>query len=230
VASQIAEAVQRIRAEIAEAAHRAGRSSADITLVAVTKTRTHEEVAAAIEAGVCVLGENKVQEAVEKVPLVAKQAEWHLIGHLQTNKARQAVRLFDMIQSVDSGRLATKLSEVVDSDRRLDVLVEVNTSGEESKFGVSPDESAALVETILGLPNLRLRGFMTIGALSADERRVRTGFRVLQEIALSAKAEHPTEMLDVLSMGMTSDFRWAISEGSTMVRIGTAIFGERDVW
>jgi hypothetical protein len=122
------------------------------------------------------------------------------------------------------------LSEVVDSDRRLDVLVEVNTSGEESKFGVSPDESAALVETILGLPNLRLRGFMTIGALSADERRVRTGFRVLQEIALSAKAEHPTEMLDVLSMGMTSDFRWAISEGSTMVRIGTAIFGERDVW
>ena len=170
---------------------------------------------------------NREQEAEAKIPHVAGGAEWHLIGHLQTNKARLAAKLFRTVQSVDSVRLAEKLNDAVESGRTLDVLIEVNVSNEASKFGVAPAFVGELVEKLVELPALRVRGFMTIGAFVDDERLVRRGFRLLREIFDDTRRQFPSGQVDTLSMGMTGDFRWAIAEGSTMVRIGTALFGQR---
>jgi len=223
----IAENVRRIREQIADAALSAGRSPEEITLMAVTKTRTPAEADAVIAAGVKVLGENRVQEAREKKPHVARTAEWHLIGHLQTNKVKHAVELFAMIQSVDSLRLAEKISGHSAARQATDVLIEVNTSGEESKFGVAPEAALDLVGAVRELPYVRVRGLMTIGAFVDDERRVRSCFAHLRRLWDDARAQYPALALPVLSMGMTNDFPWAIAEGSTMVRLGTAIFGPR---
>lgn len=224
---QINPAVARVREEMAEAAVKAGRKPEEIALLAVTKTRTPAEVNSVLAAGIRTLGENRVQEAQEKIPLVSSSGEWHLIGHLQTNKARQAVKLFQMIQSVDSTRLAQKIDECVEPGRPMDVLIEVNTSGEASKFGVAPENVASLVDAVAALPRLRLRGFMTIGALSSDEALVRRCFESLRRIFDDTRRQCASASVEILSMGMTNDFRWAIAEGSTMVRIGTALFGER---
>ncbi|HPU84621.1 MAG TPA: YggS family pyridoxal phosphate-dependent enzyme [Candidatus Latescibacteria bacterium] len=225
--ARIKSAVDHVREEIARAAVNSGRSPDEIALLAVTKTRSPAEVNAAIAAGVTLLGENRVQEAEAKIPHVAGGAEWHLIGHLQTNKARLAAKLFRTVQSVDSVRLAEKLNDAVESGRTLDVLIEVNVSNEASKFGVAPAFVGELVEKLVELPALRVRGFMTIGAFVDDERLVRRGFRLLREIFDDTRRQFPSGQVDTLSMGMTGDFRWAIAEGSTMVRIGTALFGQR---
>lgn len=221
--------MQRVWDEIAEAASTVNRDPSEIILVAVSKTRPAEEVAEAVEAGVRHLGENRVQEAAAKIPLVTGNAEWHLVGSLQSNKARQAARLFDWIDSLHSGKVADILSDEAQKlGKVLNVLVQVNISEEESKSGVSPDEASELVLYASRLPGLKVRGLMTIGSLGAAPSQTRNEFRSMR--ALFDRLRGDPEFLsplDTLSMGMSGDFRIAIEEGSTMVRVGSAIFGER---
>lgn len=220
--------VARIRDEIAAAAESSGRTAEAITLVAVSKTVEPIRIQAAIEAGIRHLGENRVQEAQEKVPLIHGPVTWHMVGHLQRNKAGQAVELFDMIQSVDSKRLAEALSRrALQADRIVDVLVEVNVGGEASKIGISPEETESLIEDIKDLPGISVRGLMTIPPYDPNPEKVRPYFRRMHELFQHLKDKTPTPMVH-LSMGMSSDFAVAIEEGATMVRVGTAIFGARD--
>lgn len=220
--------VARIRDEIAAAAESSGRTAEAITLVAVSKTVEPIRIQAAIEAGIRQLGENRVQEAQEKVPLIHGPVTWHMVGHLQRNKAGQAVELFDMIQSVDSKRLAEALSRrALQADRIVDVLVEVNVGGEASKIGISPEETESLIEDIKDLPGISVRGLMTIPPYDPNPEKVRPYFRRMHELFQHLKDKTPTPMVH-LSMGMSSDFAVAIEEGATMVRVGTAIFGARD--
>jgi pyridoxal phosphate enzyme (YggS family) len=221
--------VDKVMERIARACRRAGRDPDEVTLVAVTKTVAPDRIQEAVDAGLRVLGENRIQEAEAKIDAVRGEVTWHMVGHLQRNKARKAVMMFDMIQSVDSLRLAEELSKRGgETGRGMDILVEVNTSGEESKFGVPPDGAVDLVRRISGLPGLAVKGLMTIGALTGDEGVIRKCFRSLRGLADEVRrAEIPLVEMRYLSMGMTSDFELAIEEGSNMVRIGTAIFGTR---
>ncbi len=225
----IAENLNRVRERMAEAAARSGRSVEAITLVAVTKTVPIERIQEAIAAGVKHLGENRVQEAREKIPRIDADVIWHMIGHLQRNKAKYAVELFDMVQSVDNLPLAQELDKrAVRVQRVMPVLIEVNTSGEPTKFGVEPAQALNLAREVDNLPHLQLRGFMTIAALSDDMERVRDCFKQLREIFENARVKSwERATIDVLSMGMSHDFEVAIEEGATMVRIGSAIFGPR---
>jgi len=214
---------------INSACGRAGRARSDIALVAVTKTRTPAEVAEAIRAGVAQVGENRVQEAAAKKPEVTLPASWHLIGSLQTNKAKKALELFDVIQSVDSPHLALELQRRCEQmDRRVEVMVEVNTSGEASKHGVQPAAVPDLVSEVLKLDRLRLNGLMTIGpGLAIEEPEAsRPCFKLLSTLAEDCRQRFSTP-LPRLSMGMSSDFEVGIEEGATIIRIGTAIFGSR---
>lgn len=218
-----------VQEEIARAAARAGRAG-DVRLVAVTKTFPADVVREAYEAGQRLFGENRVQEAVAKVRLLAELEgiEWHLIGHLQTNKARQAVQHFDMVESVDSVRLGTALDER--AGRRgmvLPVLLEVNVAREESKSGFDPSTLLEAVEELAPLSHLELRGLMTVAPLAVDPEDVRSVFRRLRELRDSLREQCTLEGFDELSMGMSGDYRVAIEEGSTLVRIGRALFGER---
>jgi pyridoxal phosphate enzyme (YggS family) len=217
----IAQNIERIRVRIDAAARRAERDPAAVRLIGATKSVAPDVVEAAIEAGLRDLGENFVQEASERKATlggVAGEATWHFIGHLQTNKAAAALGLFDVIQSVDSLRLAEQLSRRATTP--LKVLLEVNVGGEASKFGFAPHEVADAVSRLAKLPNLDLTGLMTIAPPASDPEDVRPAFRELRELA---GANGLTE----LSMGMTDDFEVAIEEGATMVRIGRALFGER---
>ena len=226
----IKENLDRVREEIETAARACGRRGEDVLLVAVTKTRSVEEMAEAVRLGVTSLGENRVQELLLKRPLWPEDlaAEWRLVGHLQRNKARKALGAVDAVDSVDSPQLASALSRIAEEEgRTLPVLVEVNTSGEASKMGVPPEEAQGLLDFILeNCPALRPEGFMTIGPLSEDERAVRGAFARLRSIGETAR-EATGLSLPELSMGMSGDFAWAIGEGSTMVRIGSALFGPR---
>lgn len=227
--------IEQVRNRITEAAQRAGRNPAEIMLIAVSKTRSADECVAAVELGQGILGENRVQEAREKIAQVAAllsqsgmaQPDWHLVGHLQSNKAGKAVAMFQMIQSLDGYELAEDIDRHAQALGKVqDCLIEVNTSGEESKFGVKPDDVATLWEQVKELHNIRLLGLMTVGPLNGGETASRRAFALLRE--LGDKVRTGTDgSASILSMGMTSDMEWAISEGSTMVRIGTAIFGER---
>ncbi len=225
----IADNLQRVQQRIAAAAERSGRAAADITLVAVSKTISVERIQEAISAGVKHLGENRVQEAREKIPQIDAPVTWHMIGHLQRNKAKYAVRLFDMIQSIDHQELAQEVDKrAAQVNRVMPVLIEVNTSGEASKFGVAPEQALELARQVDSLPNLQLRGFMTIAVFSEIEQAVRDCFKRLREIYETARDQSwERANISVLSMGMSHDFEWAIEEGATMVRIGTAIFGPR---
>ncbi len=225
----IADNLQRVQQRIAAAAERSGRAAADITLVAVSKTISVERIQEAISAGVKHLGENRVQEAREKIPQIDAPVTWHMIGHLQRNKAKYAVRLFDMIQSIDNQELAQEVDKrAAQVNRVVPVLIEVNTSGEVSKFGVAPEQALELARQVDSLPNLQLRGFMTIAVFSEIEQAVRDCFKRLREIYETARDQSwERANISVLSMGMSHDFEWAIEEGATMVRIGTAIFGPR---
>jgi pyridoxal phosphate enzyme (YggS family) len=223
--SVIAENLKRVRDRIAAAAAKAARDAAEVRLVAVSKTMRADVIREALEAGVRELGENYVQEAEGKwTALGSFAATRHLIGHLQRNKAGKAAALFDCVQTIDSVEIARALGRrAAGLGRTLDALIEVNISGEAAKFGVAPDRALDLAAEIAAVPGLRVRGLMGIGPLGGDEKVTRTSFQRLARIY----AELPAEHRGVLSMGMTGDFELAIAEGSTMVRIGTGIFGVR---
>ncbi len=238
----IASRFDQVRERIARAAARADRDPAAITLVAVTKTHPPEVIAEAIAAGARDLGENRVQEAALKIPPLAAaypDARWHLIGHLQRNKAKSAIELFDMIHSIDSLRLAETLNRLLEerAAARLPVLLQVNVSGEASKEGFDLPGGIANragleallpeVERILALPCLEVRGLMTIAPIVADLEQARPVFRALRELRDELARRFPQTAWAELSMGMTDDFEAAIAEGATIVRVGRAIFGER---
>jgi len=221
---------EALQERIARAAERAERNPRAITVVAVTKTRTPQEVETALQSGLHSVGENRIQETEAKKPQVNPPGRWHLIGHLQTNKAAKAVALFDMVQSVDSLKLATALDRhAARSERRLDILVQVNTSGAAQQSGVSPDALEPLIAQIAPLPHLRLCGLMTIGAHSDEEAVVRASFSQLRQERDRLTDLHIDGVeLDCLSMGMSGDFEWAIAEGSSMLRLGSVLFGPRN--
>jgi pyridoxal phosphate enzyme (YggS family) len=223
------EAVREVEKRIEAAAARSLRDASDIKLVAVTKTVEVPKIVEAVDAGVTCIGENRVQEAARKFAEGLPRVEKHLVGHLQTNKAKKAVELFDVIQSVDSYRLAREISNRCENaGASMDVLVEVNTSGEESKFGLAPDDVVTTVEEMASLGGIRVVGLMTVGAFLPDPEDVRPCFRLLREIRDRIEERViPGVAMDHLSMGMTDDFEVAIEEGATIVRIGRAIFGER---
>ena len=205
---------------------RTGRSPDEIRLVAVTKNFSPELINRAVDLGIKEIGENRVQEAMSKFDQVRSGVVWHMVGHLQRNKVKKALEIFDMIQSLDSERLAKEISKRC--KKRVPVLIEVNTSGEATKFGIEPAQLSELVALILSLKNLDLQGLMTIGPGWAitDPEASRPCFRLLGD--LKKKIEDDFGLgLPILSMGMSSDFEVAIEEGSTMIRVGTAIFGPR---
>lgn len=211
---------QAVEARVAEACRRAGRQRGDVTLVAVTKTFPPEAVSAVIAAGATDVGENRVQEARDKKPAVEGPARWHLIGHLQSNKAKDAVRLFDVIHSIDSIGLAGKVAAAAEAfGKKQAVLIEVNVGREEQKSGAVPERVPDLVEEIRRLASLELIGLMAIPPQGEPEQ-TRRWFRDLKRMTESCG-------LSQLSMGMTDDFEVAIEEGATIVRVGRAIFGTR---
>lgn len=230
VSDSIGQNVARVREELAAACARAGRLPEEVTLMAVSKFHGAQCIAEAFNAGVRVFGESRVQEARFKAPKLPEGCELHLIGHLQRNKAKDAAQLFHTCQSIDRAETAQALSRhLLDTGRTMRVLLEMNTSAEASKFGVhSYDELRRLLDAVLELPALEIRGFMTIGPLTDNEREVRDAFSALRGAAERLRDAYPALSLNELSMGMSGDFSWAIAEGSTMVRIGTAIFGPRE--
>ncbi len=217
--------ISAVRQEIAAACAAAGRSPETVELVAVTKTVPADVVRAALAAGLTTFGENRVQEADAKISQVGG-GTWHLIGHLQRNKARTAVQRFDCIQSVDSPRLARRL-DTVREHGPVDVLAQVNLTGASTQEGVAPADLHRLCEVIDRETGLTLRGLMTIGPLGGDLAALRTCFRELREMRDALRPQLQNQPLTELSMGMTDDFGAAIVEGSTMVRVGRAIFGSR---
>lgn len=219
-AEEIRANLAAVRARVDAACRRAGRNGQEITLVAVTKTFPAEAVSAAIAAGAADVGENRVQEARDKQPMVRGTARWHLIGHLQSNKARDAVRLFDVIHTIDSTALAEKVDRAAAAaGKNPAVLIEVNVGREAQKTGVAPENVAALARQVAKLPNLRLAGLMAIPPQGEPEE-MRRWFRDLKRMRDDCGLEH-------LSMGMTDDFEVAIEEGATIIRVGRAIFGSR---
>jgi PLP dependent protein len=223
----LAENLESVCARIAAACARAGRSPEAVRLLAVSKTCGPEAVRAAAAAGQRLFGENRVQEAAAKIPECPGRLEWHLIGHLQSNKAALAARLFDWVHSVDSVKLLEALDrQAGEAGRRLQVLVQVNVSGERSKSGLAPDAVPELLGRSNGLRNVQVRGLMTIPPLTEDPEKARPHFRALRELRDRWAAETGMD-LEELSMGMTHDLEVAIEEGATFVRVGTGIFGER---
>ena len=216
-----------INEKIKKAALKANRNPQEIKLVAVTKTATIEQIKEAISAGVKIIGENKVQEAKEKYQILSADIEWHLVGHLQTNKVKHAIEIFDLIHSVDSIKLAKEI------DRRslqfgmiTNVLVEVNVSGEETKYGIKSEEVEPFLKEISEFSRIKVRGLMTITPIAEDKEEVRPYFRKLRELSKEIKSKNIKNVkMDYLSMGMTDDFEVAIEEGANMVRIGRGIFG-----
>ncbi len=226
----IAGNVENIRSGIAQACRKAGRKPESVLLVAVAKTFPPEMVAEAVRAGVCDIGENYVQELIEKrLALPDPGIRWHFIGHLQSNKVKQIAGWIHLIHAVDSASLARELARRASTlGRTVDVLIEVNTSGETTKFGVKPEETLKLVKEIGVLKGIRLRGLMTLGPFVTDPEISRKAFRSLRLLRDEANAAGSLpEPLTELSMGMTHDYETAIEEGATIVRIGTAIFGSR---
>ncbi len=220
----IADNLLRVRERIVTAAERAGRDPGDIVLVAVTKTVDAVAIQEAIADGVTDIGENYVQDSVAKYDIIGGQVRWHMIGHLQRNKTGHAVRVFDLIQSVDNLPLAQEIGKRASSiGKTQHVLVEVNISGEETKTGISPDEALGLAGDVSALPGVKVLGMMGIAPFTDDEAAICRSFSQLRKLW----EELPTDNRKWLSMGMTSDFEAAIEEGSNMVRIGTAIFGPR---
>ena len=227
----IAERVAAVRERIARAAERAGRRPAEVTLVAVSKTFPPEAVREAFATGLRDFGENKVQEAEEKAralaDLRAQGLVWHLVGHLQKNKARRAVAVFDRVQSVDDAELGERLEHAAAEQRKLlPVLVQVDLAGEQTKFGLDEAHLDPVLEALRGLKSVRVEGLMTLPPYDPDPERVRPYFRRLRELRDRALARSELEGAE-LSMGMSHDLEVAVEEGATIVRVGTAIFGER---
>lgn len=230
----IAERVRAVQAEIVRACHRVDRDPAGVTLIAVTKTHPSEAILAAWQAGVRHFGENRVQELVQKEQthpgvLHGGAVHWHHIGHLQTNKARDVVRHAELFHALDTIRLAEELDRRAEAEGRvMPCLVQVNVSGERSKFGLVPGDVHRFIELLAPFKHLAIHGLMTLAAPSDDPELVRPQFRLLrQTMATFDPARNPAAKLECLSMGMSGDFAVAIEEGATHVRIGSAIFGER---
>lgn len=217
-----------VRERIARAAERTGRPGSAVLIVAVSKTVPPERIRAAIAAGVPALGENRVQEVREKIAAVGRVVPWHLIGHLQTNKIRDALACFDLIESLDRLSLAEALSaRAVQEGRRVETLVQVNVGEEPQKGGFTPAALEPAIEAMVGLPGLRLRGLMAIPPIPRDPEESRPHYRELAKLLDAARGCGVGPEFRELSMGMSGDFEVAVEEGATMVRIGTAIFGPR---
>lgn len=213
-----------------EIAGRIGRKPGEVLLVAVTKTRTAEEINEAIDAGITDIGENKVQEIMDKYEAV-KPVRWHMIGHLQTNKVKYIIDKVSMIHSVDSFKLAEEIDRrAAQHETVMDILIQVNSAQEESKFGITTEETGKLIEEILEhCPHIRIRGLMCIAPFADDPEDVRIYFRAVKELYDQyARISHPRLDFKYLSMGMSHDYEAAILEGSNLIRVGTAIFGERN--
>jgi pyridoxal phosphate enzyme (YggS family) len=202
---------------------------AGVQLVAAAKTRTAEEIARAVDAGVRIIGENYVQEAQEARTAVGSRAKWHFIGHLQTNKVKKAVEVFDMIETVDSLKLATEIDKrCAKIGKTMPVLIEINSGRESQKFGVLPEKTLELIQNLADFQNIRVKGLMTMGPFSGNPEDARPYFTVTRRLFDQIKElELPQTDLIFLSMGMTNSYRVAIEEGANIVRIGTKIFGER---
>ena len=222
----VKEKLECVRAAMEEAARKSGRSATGITLVAVTKGASPEAIAQAREAGLSVFAENKVQEAEAKIPLAGQPAEWHLVGHLQSNKIKTALSLFQLIQSVDSARLAKMVSdESLALGKVTPVFLEVNISGQARRYGFSPEEIYAGVEAVAEMPGIRVMGLMGIAPHPASDDEKRESFKKLRNLFSVCKTlKRPNVEMKTLSMGMSGDFRIAIEEGSTMIRLGRALF------
>lgn len=230
--SALAARLSAVQEEIKRCTETSGRDVQDITLVAVSKTHSLEEVQAVAELGQTCFGENTIQDAMTKVPYMSPEIEWHFIGHLQSKKAGKLAGHFQWIHSVDSLKLAQKLSNAMLNHSKnsvLNCLIQVNVSGEESKSGLMPEQVRPFIEELLklSLPCLRWRGLMTIG-VRGDEQQTRAAFSQLKTLQLTCKSEYDLPEFDQLSMGMSGDYCVAIEEGATMVRVGTSIFGARD--
>ena len=222
----IAENIHAVEERIARAARRCGRRAEDIILIAVTKTHPAEVVDEAIRNGIRHIGENRVQEAADKYENVKEPALWHMVGHLQRNKVKTALRFFEVIHSVDSLRLAAEIDKR--SPDGIDILVEVNVGEEETKSGVMPGEALEFLKGLRAFPNLSCKGLMTIPPVQEDSKKTKNFFREVAHIQDEANRINIFEKpLTDLSMGMTDDFEIAIEEGATLIRIGRAIFGER---
>ena len=223
-------AVADIQDRIRRAAEACGRDPESVRLVGVTKTIPAEHIPPAVEAGVAILGENYIQEALDKIEQLANlSVSWHFIGHLQSNKAKYAVRWFDLIHTVDSGKLAREIDKQAAKKSKVqNILVEVNVGGEASKSGVSPEEALPLIRSISPLENIAVKGLMTMPPYFDAPDTVRPFFRQLAGLSDRIAAESiPGVSMEELSMGMSGDFEAAIAEGATLVRVGTAIFGKR---
>ncbi|MEN6330830.1 MAG: YggS family pyridoxal phosphate-dependent enzyme [Smithella sp.] len=227
--TDIAANIEKIKQRIAAACARSGRDPHSIALMAVTKTVPTQRILQAVDAGITLLGENYVQEAREKHELLGGRAQMHLIGHLQTNKAKYAVRLFDCVHSVDRLELAQELDRRAKAvNRTMDILIEVNVSGEQTKNGVTTARAGELIYRIATFENLLVRGLMTMAPYSDDPETSRPYFQALRNLRDDIVRERiPRIQMEELSMGMTDDFEVAIEEGSTIIRIGRAIFGAR---
>jgi len=224
------ERLQKVLERIEQAAERSGRRAGDITLMAVTKTHPVSIIDEAYQAGLRLFGENRIREAEEKfLDYHPEEIELHMIGHLQRNKAKNAVGLCRCVQSVDKYSTASALEkECLKKEETIDILLEVNTSGEESKYGCPDfDTARTLLEKVLSLRNVRVKGLMTMAPFTDNEPAIRNSFRMLSDFHRKLTEAYPDLDLPVLSMGMTNDFEIAIEEGSTMVRIGSALFGPR---
>ena len=218
-----------LKARIAETAKRAGRNPGEIKLVAVTKTVPVEKIREALSCGTNRLGENRVQEFLEKYQQLPPGVEWHLIGHLQTNKVKKIIGKVDLIHSLDRWVLADVLNQTaIEAGQVVKVLVQVNVSGEKSKYGLAPSETIDFIASTAGLAGLSVEGLMTIAPWSANPEEVRPVFRQLKELAGKVKDRVKGSKMDYLSMGMSGDWEVAVEEGANILRIGTAIFGERD--
>jgi pyridoxal phosphate enzyme (YggS family) len=225
--SSIAENLARVRDQIAQVAAKANRNADDVELVAISKTHDAAKVREAVEAGQTLFGESRVQEARVKIPELPSNSRWHFVGHLQKNKIRHALPLFELIHSVDSLALAQDINRIAEEDGlHPRVLLEVNVAGEGSKFGFTPEKLREDLENLLALPRLSILGLMTIPPIAEEAEASRKYFVQLRELRDRLQTEFHVDLAQ-LSMGMTQDFAIAVEEGATLVRVGTAIFGER---
>lgn len=224
---EVAENLERVREQIAAGVRKANRRAEDVDLIAISKTHDAEKVRAAHEAGQILFGESRIQEARAKIPLLPSALRWHFVGHLQKNKIRHALPLFELIHSVDSLELARDIDRIAQEEGlHPRVLLEVNLAGEGTKFGFKPDKLRAEMESLLALSRLSIEGLMTIPPLGPEADASRKYFVDLRELRDALEKEFAMK-LPQLSMGMTNDFVVAVEEGATLVRVGTAIFGER---
>ena len=219
-----------VEEKVIQACKRAGRDHSEVTLIAVSKTKPISMIEELLPLGVRDFGENKVQELTEKAEILSPEIRWHMIGHLQRNKVKYVVDKACLIHSVDSLRLAEEISkEAGKKNRTASVLLEVNVAGEESKFGIAPEEALPLAKEIAGLPHIQIKGLMTIAPYTEDPENNRNFFRDLRKLSVDIAQENIDNVtMNVLSMGMTGDYEVAIEEGATHVRVGTGIFGERN--